>query len=113
LEKEKEFDLSSNGIIGLETSLPLTMELVRKRVIDPVRMVELMAVNPATILGIEGGDLSPGRRADITVIDPEKSCVYSKKDIGAKSRNSPFIDRNLTGKAVLTIMGGEITHSEL
>ena len=113
LEKDKEFDLSANGIIGLETSLPLTMELVRQKVIDPVRMVELMAVNPATILGVEGGDLSPGSRADITVLDPGKSFTYSEKDIVSKSRNSPFIGRQLTGKAVLTIMGGSITHNEL
>ncbi len=113
LEKDKEFDLSANGIIGLETSLPLTMELVRQKAIDPVKLVELMAVNPATILGVEGGDLSPGSRADITVLDPGKSFTYSEKDIVSKSRNSPFIGRQLTGKAVLTIMGGSITHNEL
>ena len=113
LEKDKEFDLAANGIIGLETSLSLTMELVRQEVIDPARMVELMAVNPARILGVEGGDLSPGSRADITVIDPGKSFVYSEKDIVSKSSNSPFIGRQLTGKSGLTIMGGSITHNEL
>jgi dihydroorotase len=113
LEKDLEFDRAANGIIGLETSLPLTMELVRLGVIDPVRMVELMALNPAGILGVEGGDLSPGSRADITVVDPEKSFVYSEDTIVSKSKNSPFIDRQMTGKAVLTIMGGAITHNEL
>jgi dihydroorotase len=113
LEKDLEFDRAANGIIGLETSLPLTMELVRLGAIDPVRMVELMALNPAGILGVEGGDLSPGSRADITVVDPEKSFVYSEDTIVSKSKNSPFIDRQMTGKAVLTIMGGAITHNEL
>jgi dihydroorotase len=113
LEKDLEFDRAANGIIGLETSLPLTMELVRQGAIDPVRMVELMALNPAGILGVEGGDLSPGSRADITVVDPEKSFVYSEDTIVSKSKNSPFIDRQMTGKAVLTIMGGAITHNEL
>jgi dihydroorotase len=113
LEKDLEFDQAANGIIGLETSLPLTMELVRQGAIDPIRMVELMALNPARILGVEGGDLSPGHRADITVVDPEKSFVYSEDAIVSKSKNSPFIDRQLTGKAVLTIMGGVITHNEL
>ncbi|MCK4839766.1 MAG: dihydroorotase [Desulfobulbaceae bacterium] len=113
LEKDREFDQAANGIIGLETSLPLTMALVREGLLDPARMVELMALNPARILGVEGGDLSLGRRADITVVDPGKSFVYSEDTIVSKSKNSPFIDRQLTGKAVLTMMGGAITHNEL
>ncbi len=113
LEKDREFDQAANGIIGLETSLPLTMALVREGSLDPVRMVELMSLEPARILGVEGGDLSLGSRADITVIDPEKSFVYSEDTIVSKSKNSPFIDRHLTGKAVLTMMGGAITHNEL
>lgn len=113
LEKDVEFDQAANGIIGLETSLPLSMALVRDGVIDPVRLVELMALNPARILGVKGGDLSPGRQADITVVDPQKSFVYSKDTIVSKSKNSPFIDRQMTGRAVLTIMGGSITHNEL
>ena len=113
LEKDREFDQAANGIIGLETSLPLTMALVRDGSLDPARVVELMSLNPARILGVEGGDLSLGSRADITVIDPEKSFVYSEDTIVSKSKNSPFIDRQLTGKAVLTMMGGAITHNEL
>jgi dihydroorotase len=113
LEKDKEFDQAANGIIGLETSLSLTMELVRQGAIDPARLVELMSLNPARILGVEGGDLSPGNRADITIIDPEKSFVYSEDTIVSRSKNSPFIGRRLTGKAVMTIMDGAITHNEL
>jgi dihydroorotase len=113
LEKDREFDQAANGIIGLETSLALTMELVRQGAFDPVRMVELMALNPARLLGVEGGDLTPGRRADITVVDPGKSFVYGAETIVSKSKNSPFIDRRLIGKAVLTIVGGAITHNEL
>jgi dihydroorotase len=113
LEKDREFDQAANGIIGLETSLPLTMELVRQGVIEPVRLVELLSVNPAGILGVEGGDLRIGGRADITVVDPQKSFVYAAEAIVSKSKNSPFIDRELTGKAVLTIMDGTITYREL
>ncbi|MBU0479635.1 MAG: dihydroorotase [Proteobacteria bacterium] len=113
LEKDKEFDQAANGIIGLETSLPLSLELVRVGIIDPVRLIELMSVNPARILGVEGGTLKEGCIADITVIDPEKKFVFAAEGIRSKSRNSPFIDRELTGKAVMTILGGRITHSEL
>ena len=113
LEKEREFDQAANGIIGLETSLPLSLELVRQKVVSPTRMVEMMSVNPARILGTQGGSLSAGNPADVTVIDPEKSFTYRQEDIQSKSRNSPFIGQQLTGKAVMTIMGGLITHNEL
>lgn len=113
LEKELEFDQAANGIIGLQTALPLTLELVRLGVISVGRLVELLSVNPARILGVEGGSLAPGARADLTVIDPEKSFVFSADSILSKSRNSPFIGRAFTGKAVMTLLGGEVTYRDL
>ena len=108
LEKDVEFDQAANGIIGLETSLPLALALVRDRVLTPKQMIELMAVNPARILGVEGGTLTPGKVADITIIDPDLEFVYRKEDIVSKSKNSPFIDWKLRGRAVMTIVGGRI-----
>ncbi len=113
LEKELEFDQAANGIIGLETSLALAMALVRDGVIDANRLVELMSSTPARILKVQGGTIAIGTVADVTVIDPEKEFVYSEDSILSKGKNSPFIDWKLKGKAVLTIMGGKITHNEL
>lgn len=113
MEKDVEFDLAANGIIGLETAVPLTLALIREGVIDAVRMVELLSVNPAQILRIEGGALTDGAPADITVVDPDKEFVYSSDTIVSKSKNSPFIDWQFQGKAILTIMGGRITYSDL
>ncbi|MBU0485726.1 MAG: dihydroorotase [Proteobacteria bacterium] len=113
LEKDVEFARAANGIIGLETAVPLTMNLLRNGDIDSGRMVELLSLNPARILGVEGGTLSPGTVADITVIDPDLEFVYSVDKIVSKSKNSPFIDWDLKGKAVLTLMAGEITWSDL
>lgn len=113
LDKELEFDQAANGIIGLETSLPLALSLVRDGVIDAVRLVELMSVAPARILKVAGGTLAVGNIADVTVIDPDKEFVFTKESILSKGKNSPFLDWKLQGKAVLTIMGGRITHSEL
>ncbi len=113
LEKECEFDQAANGIIGLETSLPLTLNLVREGLIDPLRLVELMSSAPANILKVQGGTLAIGGVADVTVIDPEKEFVFSKESILSKGKNSPFIDWKLRGKAVLTIMGGRVTYDEL
>ena len=113
LEKNVEFNLAANGIIGLETSLPLTLALVREGVISESRMVELMSVAPARILGVPGGSLAVGDVADVTVIDPDRQFTYTREMIVSKSANSPFIGWKLQGKAVLTLLGGRITHNEL
>jgi dihydroorotase len=113
LQKNVEFDHAANGIIGLETSLPLTLALVREGLISESRMVELMSLAPARILGVAGGSLAVGDVADITVIDPEKKFVYSREMIVSRSQNSPFIGWQLQGKAVLTLLAGRITHNEL
>jgi dihydroorotase len=109
IDKEREFDLAANGIIGLETAVPLTLRLVREGELEVRRMVELLSVNPARILGVEGGTLSVGTPADITVIDPEKRFVFTEESILSKSKNSPFLGWELQGKAVMTILAGRIT----
>jgi dihydroorotase len=113
LEKNLEFDLAANGIIGLETALPLALALVREGVITPLRLVELLAARPAEILGVEGGRLQAGMRADLTVINPEREFVYESAAVVSKSRNSPFLGWSLKGRAVLTMVGGKVTYSAL
>jgi dihydroorotase len=113
LEKDIEFDQSANGIIGLETAVPLTLALFRKGHIDEARLVELLSSNPAKILGVKGGSLTIGSDADIAVIDPEHSFILDGKNIASKSKNSPFLGVKLQGKALLTICGGKITHTAL
>lgn len=113
LEKELEFDRAANGIIGLQTAVTLTLQLVLQGVISPARLVELLAVNPARILGVAGGRLTPGVPADITVIDPTKSFVFTAEAVLSKSRNSPFLGMSFTGKPVLTILEGKITYNDL
>ncbi len=108
LEKDVEFDQAANGITGLETSLSLTLALVRDGVLTPGKMIELISVNPARILGVTGGSLTPGNPADVTVIDPDMEFVYRREDIVSKSANSPFIDWKMQGRAVMTIVGGRI-----
>jgi len=112
-EKELEFDQAANGIIGLQTAVTLALQLVHQGIISPARMVELLSVNPARILGVEGGRLTPGVPADVTVIDPAKSFVFTAESVLSKSRNSPFLGMSFTGKPVLTILQGKITYSDL
>lgn len=110
LEKEVEFDMAANGIIGLETALPLSLALVRDGLINERRLVELLAVNPASILGVSRASLSPGSVADVTVIDPDSEYTYGEQQVVSKSKNSPFLDWQLKGRAVLTIVEGRLTH---
>ncbi|MHB8788517.1 MAG: dihydroorotase [Desulfobulbaceae bacterium] len=108
LEKEVEFDLAANGIIGLETAVPLALALVREGVIDAPRFVELLSANPARILGVPGGSLAAGSPADLTVINPDQAFVYTLESVVSKSRNSPFIGWSLQGRAVMTLMAGRL-----
>jgi dihydroorotase len=109
-EKDVEFNLALNGIIGLETSLPLSLRLVDDKVLDIKSLIEKMSLNPANILGIDRGTLQSGAVADITVIDPDAEWVYTEEMISSKSKNSPFIGKTLKGRAAFTIVGGKIVY---
>ncbi len=113
LQKEVEFNLAANGIVGLETSLSLSLVLVREGVIDPVRLVQLMSCAPAAILGVAGGSLRIGEAADVTVIDPQRRFTFSAEKSHSKGKNTPFDGWKLQGKAVLTLLAGKITHRDL
>jgi len=108
-EKDIVFDFAAFGMIGLETSLALTICLVREGIISWKRLVELMSSNPARILALKDkGSLSEGTDADIVIIDPEKEWTYKADSIRSKSKNTPFIDWQFKGKAVCTIVGGKV-----
>lgn len=111
-EKEVEFDVAPFGIIGLETELALSLELVRKGVLTLRQLVEKFTVSPARILKLAKGTLSAGADADITLIDPERQWRYDVEQTASKSRNSPFHGWTLTGKAVMTIVGGKVVWEE-
>ena len=108
-EKEVEFDFAAFGIIGLETSLPVSvMNLIETKVLSWKRLIELMSKTPAGILGLKNkGDLSPGADADIVIIDPGKEWRYTKDLIKSKSKNSPFIGRKLKGFVTNVIVSGK------
>lgn len=110
LEKKVEFDQAANGVIGLETALPLSLGLVTDGLLDPSEMIAKLTINPARILGIDRGSLSVGAPADVTLIDPEHNWVYDKDEVHSKSCNSPWLNHELRGRAVFTIANGKIVH---
>jgi dihydroorotase len=109
-EKDLEFNLALNGIIGLETSLPLSLRLVEEKVLELKTLIEKMSCNPAKILGIDRGTLRAGAIADITVIAQEMEWAVEAEQLASKSKNSPFIGEKMKGAAVYTIVGGKIVY---
>ncbi|HVA83666.1 MAG TPA: dihydroorotase [Candidatus Binataceae bacterium] len=101
---------AANGVVGLETALGLVLELVHRGVIGPARMVEMMSVRSAQLLRIDGGTLGEGARADITLIDPNMEWTVEPAKFISKSRNSPFAGRRLKGRAMLTIVAGDVVY---
>ncbi len=106
-EKEVEFDQAAFGMVGLETSLPLLLQLVHEGRLTPVQLVERMSVAPARILRIKGGALSEGEAADVTLIDPDLSFTVDAARFYSRSFNTPFLGRELKGKAVYTLLRGK------
>jgi dihydroorotase len=110
-EKDVEFNEAMNGIIGLETSLPLSLKLVAEGVLSLQQLIEKMSCNPSTILGLHRGTLKPGAIADITVIDPARNWVVDPERLASKSKNSPWLGETMTGASACTIVGGSIVFS--
>jgi dihydroorotase len=102
------FAHAANGVVGLETSLGLTLGLVHRSLIDAPRLVEMMSLNPAALLRLDAGSLGIGGVADITVIDPDLEWTVMPEKFLSKSRNTPFAGMRLKGRSVLTIVGGKI-----
>jgi dihydroorotase len=111
VEKDVEFDHAAFGIVGLETSLPLTLELVRSGVLSLAGAVAAMTVNPARILKIPGGSLAKGSPADVTIIDMEREWVVDSSLFKTKGRNTPFNGLTMKGQAVMTLVQGIKVHS--
>jgi len=107
-EKLREFDQAPSGISGLETAVGLTLRLVRQGVMTLSQLVEKMAKNPATILGIDKGTLKPGAEADITILDLNKECTVDSGQFYSKGKNTPFEGWVLKGVPVMTVCKGRV-----
>ena len=111
LEKDCEFEAASVGINGLESAIASMFQLVRDGVIKPMRLVESLSTAPARLLpDYEGGSLKVGRRADVTILDPAAQWILDKEALRSKSHNTPLLGRELTGRPVMTIVGGKIVY---
>ena len=106
-EKALEFDRAPFGITGLETCVSLCLDrLVHAGVISLSRLVELLSVNPARVLGIPGGTLADGAVADLTILAPDRPVTVSVAAMRSKSKNTPFDGWSLRGAVAATMVGG-------
>ena len=91
---------------GAETLLPLTLTLVRDGVIDMARAFDLLAANPARLLGVDAGALEAGSQADIAVLDPERPWIVDSNRMAAAAGNTPFDRQPVQGRVTALFKGG-------
>lgn len=110
-EKNTSMKKAPFGIVGLETAACLTYsELVLQGYLTPMQMAEKMSANPAKVIGIDKGDIAPGKVADIVIFDPNETYKIDKNTFASKGRNTPFHGREVTGKVKCTICSGRVVY---
>jgi dihydroorotase len=110
IEKDVAFCDAAHGVLGLQTAVPLALDLWRQKILTPLQLIERLSYGPCRALRLPHGSLSCGDVADVTLIDPHAPWVFSRDRIVSKSHNSPFIGRSLTGRVVCTIFEGRVVH---
>lgn len=113
-EDDKRCGLScaAFGIVGLETMLPLSLQLVRDHVLEMPRLLATMTCNPARLLGLESGTLSIGAVADICMFDPERKWTLDRNKLFSKGKNTPWHGMEMTGQVTHTIKAGQVVFSD-
>jgi dihydroorotase len=112
-EKEVEFELAPNGIIGLETALGLSLRWLHREWRMPLgRVLSLLSAQPAALLGLKGrGTLTVGSYADVVVFDPKVEWTYRATESQSKAKNTPFDGWQMQGKVRWTVSEGKIAYA--
>ena len=109
-DKDTTFDLASCGLIGLESCLGVVKKvLVDDEDLGLMEMIKLLTVSPRKIMGFDNDLLKKGKEAELVLFNEDEKWVFNRNDINSKSKNSPFIDAQLSGKVIHTISKGVIT----
>lgn len=113
-DKQLPYETAAFGISGLETALALSAEiLVGGEGLSWLRLLDLMSTVPARVFGLDGGTLSRGAPADVTVIDPDVKWTVDPEKFFSKGRNTPLAGRTVASRAVLTFVGGRLVYDGL
>lgn len=105
--KRLPFAQAEFGVIGLETLLPLTLELYHNGSVPLLKLLACLTCNPARLLKLESGRLAVGAPADLLLFDPDSPWLVDEKKFRSKAKNSPYDGRRVQGHALRTIVGGE------
>lgn len=109
--KDKPLGEAAFGIVGVETMLPVSLELYHNKTLSLIDLLAKMTNQAADIINFDGGRIKKGARADLTVIDLDKDWKINPQEFFSKSKNSPFVNRKVKGRAVKTIVGGKLVYS--
>ncbi len=109
-EKQQEFAAAPNGIVGLETALPLTLALVEEGILTLESAIEKLTTAPAQAFSLRTGTLAPGMEADVVIIDPQHTWEIDPLRFRSKSRNTPFAGWKVKGRVKMTLLGGKIVY---
>ncbi len=110
-EKNAPMEKAPFGIVGLETAACLTYtELVAKGYLTPMQMAAKMSYNPAKVIGIDKGDIAPGKVADIVIFDPNESYTIDKNEFKSMGKNTPFHGYQVIGRVRMTLTGGKVVY---
>ncbi|AKT41047.1 dihydroorotase [Chondromyces crocatus] len=112
LEKDCEFAEASPGMIGLELVVPVLLGLVRSGALSLGRLVDALTRAPGRVIGLGAPTLAVGQRAELCLIDPERRYRIDPARLRSKSRNTPFLGRELVGQVCLTLAGGRVVFAD-
>ena len=108
-EKITAFADAPNGVIGLETTLPVCYsKLVQENKLALSELINKLSARPAELLGLDGGSLAEGKPADISILDLDSQWTIDASKFKSKSRNTPFNGWDVSGRAVKTLVGGKL-----
>lgn len=108
--KEKPLAEATFGIVGVETMLPLSLNLVHQGVLSLRDLLAKMTCNAAEIINFDGGEIRVGARADLVLIDLDSEWEISSSNFFSKSKNSPFDGFKVKGRAIKTIVAGKVVY---
>ena len=112
-EKEATFDIAPFGMIGLESCFGAVYKImVKNNNMNRIDLLKTLTINPRKIMGFEHDLFRDGIEAEIAVFDPNENWIFNYDDIFSKSKNSPFINKKLSGRVKYTIIKNHIAENK-
>jgi dihydroorotase len=110
VEKDLEFDVAANGVVGLETAFAVCLALARKGAFSERRLIEALTSAPARAFGLPGGSFAKNAAADVAILDPGLEWRCEPGRFKSKCGNSPWKGAMLVGRCTHTLVGGRVVH---